>query len=374
MKPFDEGLFNLKLQDACKGLHRDTNARLKQVDGDQKKIGQGYGPGWLAKRMDAAIDVFHKDYVPKVDKACRETWLSDHDAVTPEFIRGILVPRVLAFVAARKGAIQGETVLLAGRTGIGTGLTPALHHLVHEISRVQGDLAKRYEIEAIELGKPTMQKRRFTQAPAPPTPIRGLGLELHQPKPTEVPGNPPTYFPSDLWPQTNVILLKAQRMFLTQTQTLELCKHVVSEMTPLFIEAVKTGRMKAANVLRDHGGGMEDMLQLLLLRNDPGPNSGWGLSNQGNRLGQEVRKSDEWLRLGEAIAEAHAGQANIRARLPKLGELRDVQLTERREHNLRSWLVEHGIAPTAEVLASFAQDTSKTAEAGSKPTSVLLHK
>jgi hypothetical protein len=94
MKPFDERLFNLKFQDACKDLHRDTDARLRQVDGDQKKIGQGYGPGWLAKRMDAAIDVFHKHYVPKVDKACRETWLSDHDASA---VFGLTVSKFLCF-------------------------------------------------------------------------------------------------------------------------------------------------------------------------------------------------------------------------------------------------------------------------------------
>ena len=69
--------------------------------------------------------------------------------------------------------------------------------------------------------------------------------------------------------------------------------------------------MKPANVLREHGGGMEDLLRLLLVRNDPGPHSGWGISDAAYRLGQEVRKSDEWLRLGEAIAEAQ--RQNIEA-------------------------------------------------------------
>lgn len=144
----------------------------------------------------------------------------------------------------------------------------------------------------------------LTKAPAPPREVGGLGLAPYQPKPAEVPHDPPMYFPSDLWPQTNVILLKAQRRFPIQTQTVELCKHIVLEMAPLFVEAVKAGKMKAANVLREHGGGMEDLLHHLLVCNDPGPQSGWGISNAAYRLGQEVRKSAEWLELGEAMAEA----------------------------------------------------------------------
>jgi hypothetical protein len=61
--------------------------------------------------------------------------------------------------------------------------------------------------------------------------------------PTEAPANPPINFPSDLWPQTNVILLESCRKFPRQIQTLELCRHITSEMTPLFCEAVKANRM-----------------------------------------------------------------------------------------------------------------------------------
>ena len=54
--------------------------------------------------------------------------------------------------------------------------------------------------------------------------------------------------------------------------------------------------------------------------------------------------------------------------LNKLARLRNVRLTEDREHNLRVWLVEHGIPPTPDVLASFAQKSDKRAQsAESKP-------
>ena len=300
MKPFDEGLLNLKLQDACKDLHRDTNARLKEVDCDQKKTGQGYGPGWLAKRMDAAIEVFRKYYVPRIDKACREAWLSDHDAITPEFIRGIVVPRVFAFVAARKGAIQGESELLASRVGIGTRLTPALHHLVHEISRVQGDLGRRYEIEARELAKQPARVHYVTQAPAPIQPLRGGGIR-RAPKPTEIPPDCPLYYPNELKTKTQVIFAEAVRKYTEQTQAPELCKYVISEMTPVFRAAVEDGTMKPDQVLSD--SGMAGLLHSLLVYN-------CDHDTERFRLGQELRKSDEWLMLAKEILAASVSATN----------------------------------------------------------------
>lgn len=163
MKPFDERLFTLKLHEPSKRMQLQTAARLHQVDAEQRAIGQARGTGWLVKRVDAAIGAF-SEFVEEIDKACRETWLSDDDSITPEFIRGVLVPHVFTIMAARKGAIHGDLELLARRIGIGTELTPALHHLVHEANRLQSDLAIRYEIEAIELAKYAVRKIPATNA------------------------------------------------------------------------------------------------------------------------------------------------------------------------------------------------------------------
>ena len=134
-------------------------------------------------------------------------------------------------------------------------------------------------------------------------------------KSTEVPANPPTYFPGDLWPQTNVVLLESRRKFPQRTYTLELCRHIVSEMTPLFCDAVKTGKMKADAVQRENGGGMEDLLHSLLVYNDDGISTGIGLSNEAFRLGKKVRQSDEWLALAKAVEKARleAQQNNVTA-------------------------------------------------------------
>jgi hypothetical protein len=151
-KPFDEHLYTLKLREPCKWLHAETVARRRKMFFDQRKTGQALQVG-LPKLVDTDIEVL-REHLPKVDKACRETWLCDHEAITPAFIRTVLIPHIFTTIAARKGSIKGNLELLARRTRIGgTGLTPALHHLVWEIQHLMSDLATQYEIEAVELSK-----------------------------------------------------------------------------------------------------------------------------------------------------------------------------------------------------------------------------
>jgi|SRR5579863_2635899 len=152
---------------------------------------------------------------------------------------------------------------------------------------------------------PGSHVRFVTKAPPPITPLSGAGAWAgNRARPTQMPQNPPTNFPSSLWPKTVVILARTVREYPSQIQTLELCKRVISEMTPLFREAVKLGKMKGHDVFTDGLGGMADLLHSLLVYNDDGPHSGFSsLSDQAYRLGQEIRKSDEWLGLAEEIAE-----------------------------------------------------------------------
>jgi hypothetical protein len=177
-------------------------------------------------------------------------------------------------------------------------------------------LWRMYPKAAEQLGLPKLlaSSKKKPKVPRPVELVntwRGSWLGSHESKPTQVPHDPPIYFPSDLWPQTNVILLKAQRKFPLQTQTLELWKHVTSQMTPLFCEAVKAGKIEAGAVLRERLGGMEDLLHSLLVHNDDGPKGGFSsLSDQAYRLGQKVRQSDEWLALAKAIADAQAASSH----------------------------------------------------------------
>jgi hypothetical protein len=305
MKPFDERLFTLKLHEPSKRIQLQTATRLHQVDAGQRAIGQARGTAWLVKRVDAAIGVF-REFVPEIDKACRETWLSDDNSITPEFIRGVLVPHVFTIMAARKGAIHGDLELLARRVGIGTELTPALHHLVHEANRLQSDVATHYEIEAIELFKKESQARKVTQALPPPHEVSGLGISHSHAKSARIPPNPPAYFPTDLWPKTVVILAETVKKFPDRGKQMpDLCRQYISDMTPIFYEAVENGRLKSGAVLSEDLGGMQDLLRSLLVYNDDGPHSGFGgLSNEAYRIYQEARNSEEWLKLARAITDA----------------------------------------------------------------------
>jgi lambda repressor-like predicted transcriptional regulator len=158
---------------------------------------------------------------------------------------------------------------------------------------------------------PGSKVRPVSRSAAPPIALsRTGGWKSRQPKPAEVPANPPTNFPSDLWPKTCVILADAVKKFPDRRQQmLELCKHFISEMTPLYRGAVVDGTMKAADVLREGFGGMQDLLHSLLIHNGDGPRSGFGdLSNKAYQIYLEARNSEEWRKLTIAVANAQEVQ------------------------------------------------------------------
>lgn len=363
MKPFDEQLYTLKLQEELvPRMHRDTQERRHKVLSHQRDIGQALA-GALPKVADSDIGVI-RDYIPEVDRACRETWLSDGNAVAADFIRNVLVHRVFNFIAAREGDSRGNLERLARRCGIGTNLTPALHHLVLSMSKLKSQMATRYEIEAIELYKKESQARQVPRAPRPPREVGGFGATHSGAKPTQIPPDFPVYFPAGLKARTAVILAEAVRKFQYQTQTLELCKHVISEMMPLFCEAVKNGTMKASMVFEERLGGMGDLLRSLLVYNDDGPHTGWGLSDQAYRLQQEARKSDEWLRLTRAIADAEEQALAQKGVAPEQSKLVNAGRSNMRGSFLRpllrsqGWSV-HDLANKAKVDFHTANDYLK---------------
>lgn len=179
---------------------------------------------------------------------------------------------------------------------------------------------------------------RVPRAPKPATELRP-SYGLPEPKASEVPHDPPIYFPRDLWAKTNLILLKAQRAFPLQRQTLELCKRVIADMAPLFTDAVKNGNIKADAVQTRDGGGMEDLLRLLLMCNDDGVKSGFGgLSDTAYHLGEQVRKSAEWFAMAEAIAEARQFKdAKRTQRAPKSAREKAVAI----DHDLIERKIQH---------------------------------
>lgn len=143
------------------------------------------------------------------------------------------------------------------------------------------------------------------RAPKPLPEVGGRGAAPGSPELTQKPRNPPTGFPVDLWPKTCFILDEAIAKYPDRSKLPELCGLYISMMTPLYCEAVKSGKMKAHAVLREDLGGMLDLLHSLLVDNDDVLGSRFGrLSSEAYRIYEQARNSKEFGELEKAIADA----------------------------------------------------------------------
>ena len=372
---FDRQLFTLKLAELSRQM------QIKSAASDRKAVvaSRERGNSLLMHMVGGQLALLRDEWLTGIDRIAREVWQTQREAMTPDFVREILVPEAMNIIRAKESQIKRGVTSPAPLTRLNDPY-PARHHLSREIRKLKGEVTNRYEIEARELGyrnTPTEgavpeEEKKSKQGSQPrkaqstgiipgqfqgPTHEERLRFELRG-KPTDVPANPPSYFPDDLWPQTNVILLESRKKFPRRSHTLEMCRHIVSEMTPLFCEAVKAGKMKVGAVLCEGLGGMEDLLHFLLVHNDDGPPTGFGLSDKAYRLGQKVRQSDEWLALAKAIAGVQGESAPKPTEVPGNPYFPDVW--SRTEH-LRTD-AKQAESPHAQNNANSAQDVE------SKPT------
>ncbi|HEV2521803.1 MAG TPA: helix-turn-helix transcriptional regulator [Candidatus Acidoferrales bacterium] len=333
-KEFDEGLFSLKLREPSLQMHTEVDASHRKIHFEWSRSGRGPHSLYL-ELIDGDIAIF-REFLKIVDRMCRDVWRAQGNRVTAEFVRAIPNGVVISMIEARVGAIKGHIEMLAGQMHYdATGLYPVLDHLARTKNELISAVANRYEIESRELeykevsssrsisegvGRTSVQGnnvgetaeekpndvpkvRHITQAPAPPTVMRGAGLSVMSPKSTQIPSDLPPYYPNDLIPQTHLILAEAVRKFPNQTHTLELCKYVISKMTPYFREALQGETLRADLVFQN----MDELLHYALVSNcDNG--------NQRFRLKQEARKSDEWLKLVKEIADVARKQSNKKSK------------------------------------------------------------
>jgi hypothetical protein len=132
--------------------------------------------------------------------------------------------------------------------------------------------------------------RLATQSAPPPKEVGGLGIASYRPMATHIPPDLPPYYPNDLKPQTHLIIAEAVRKFPDQTHTLELCRYVISDLTPHFRAAVQGKTLRADLVFTNMG----ELLHYLLVSNCDNDDRRF-------RLEQEARKSDEWLKLSREV-------------------------------------------------------------------------
>lgn len=190
------------------------------------------------------------------------------EALTPEFERDILIPEAMTLIVARRATVSASIISAATRMSAIEHADPAQHHLAMEVQHFESEIANRYEIEVRTLEhkkghkpkaqlpapiRPVNTARTVTQALTPPAEIGGGGYFPSAPKPIRMPSRPDD-FPSALWPTAVMILSKLIERFPNQNHLRELCEHAVSEITPLYSEAVETGKMKPGALLNDRSG------------------------------------------------------------------------------------------------------------------------
>jgi hypothetical protein len=148
-----------------------------------------------------------------------------------------------------------------------------------------------------ETCKEDRPKRPTSKAPPPIKPLRH-SYRLTEPKATRAPLDFPPYYPDHLKLRTTVIIGEALKNFPVQTQTLELCKYVISKLTPHFCSAVRAGVLRA-DLAQSR---MSDLLDSLLVYNCAD-------SSERIRLNLETRKSDEWFKLAGKMARIAAASS-----------------------------------------------------------------
>jgi hypothetical protein len=140
-------------------------------------------------------------------------------------------------------------------------------------------------------------KRPSTKAPPPVREVAGHGS--WSPKRTHAPLDFSLYYPPHLIPQATVIINEALAKFPVQTRTLELCRHVISELTQPFCAMVRQKKLEPAAVLSRMG----DLVHYLLVAN---------CDNDSERfkLKQETRDSDEWTKLAKEVLRVSSAAGN----------------------------------------------------------------
>jgi hypothetical protein len=133
---FDEQLFILKLSPISRQMQEESSA-VKVTRGSFKN------------QIDAQIDVLSK-YLENVDRVCREVWRLQGHAMTPQFVREILLLRILQSIGGREVALKGS-IDMRHRRSPKRDTQMERHYLARAMRQLKATTNTRYEVEAREL-------------------------------------------------------------------------------------------------------------------------------------------------------------------------------------------------------------------------------
>ena len=143
---FDRELFSLKLLELSNKMQIRKPSHLQKGGCEHRKVSRiCFDPNrrWSIHFLRSSLET--------VDRICREVWQSQGEAITPEFVREILVPEAMTLIGTREGKIKSLVTPPAPRTRL-EDPHPAQHHLAMEVERLKAEIANRYEIEVGKLG------------------------------------------------------------------------------------------------------------------------------------------------------------------------------------------------------------------------------
>lgn len=134
---FDEQLFLLKLSGISHQMQEESVAARRR----------SIVPTNL---VDAQIRVLSK-YLEEVDRICREVWLAQRNTITPEFLREVLLEKIVQTIQTRKGAIV-NLIEMTSRGPRQHERDPLQRRLAFAARRLIHEMSTQYEVEARELG------------------------------------------------------------------------------------------------------------------------------------------------------------------------------------------------------------------------------
>jgi hypothetical protein len=134
---------------------------------------------------NAAIDsyvVSLRERLEAIDRTCREIWQIKGEAVTPEFVRGILEPRVITQI----DVVEGETITRSSTTDL-ERWGPAWAYLAGEVGKLKSEFADRYarEIESRALARSIVEAEEQQKKPATqltPVPAKAKAAKRGRPR------------------------------------------------------------------------------------------------------------------------------------------------------------------------------------------------
>ncbi|HKW35534.1 MAG TPA: hypothetical protein VJN92_21165 [Candidatus Acidoferrum sp.] len=130
---FDRQLFTLKVSELTHQM------QTKSVACDRIARSRKTGGSILLNTVDGQLVLLH-EWLEAVDHAAREVWQVQGEAVTPQFVRDVLLPAAIDLIGGRHSAVSFNITSSATRTGGTQEQQPAQQHLAREFEKLKAEM------------------------------------------------------------------------------------------------------------------------------------------------------------------------------------------------------------------------------------------